>query len=145
MQKMRFCAIALCALLLWSGAANTFASQNSGSDNRESDLADSISFLKQFHLGMTYDEVQQALPKTLQQDALAYSTRDNVFMLGVGKSANDDWSAYLMFDTSDLEIKKPERLVEIDCSSTIPLTNETFESVVSRVSGSFGPPIKLDS
>src|SRR5215467_5480672 len=145
MQKTRFCAIALCALLLWSGAANTFARQMSGPSNRDSDLADSISFLKQFHIGMTYDEVQRALPATLQQDALAYNTRDNVFLLGVGKSANDDWSAYLMFDTSDLEIKKPERLVEIDCSSTIPVMNESFESVVNRVSSSFGPPIKLDS
>jgi hypothetical protein len=66
-------------------------------------------------------------------------------MLGVGKSTGDDWSAYLVFDTSDLEIKKPERLVEIDCSSTVPITDETFESVVRRVSGSFGQPIKLDS
>jgi len=145
MQKTMFCAIALCALLLWSGAASTFARQISGSSNRDSDLADSISFLKQFHIGMTYDEVQRALPATLQQDALAYNTRDNVFLLGVGKSANDDWSAYLMFDSSDLEIKKPERLIEIDCSSTLTVLKESFESVVDRVSGSFGPPSRLDT
>jgi len=145
MQKVKFCGLVVCVLLLGSGATNTLGSQATEQNNRGSELAESIQFLKQFHLGMTYDEVQQALPKTLQQDALAYSTRDNVFLLGVGKSTNDDWSAYLMFDTSDLEIKKPERLVEIDCSSTIPVMNETFESVVRRVSGSFGPPIKLDS
>jgi hypothetical protein len=114
-------------------------------DDRESDLADSIQFLKQFHIGMTYDEVQRALPRTLQQDALAFSTRDNVFLLGVGKSSNDDWSAYLMFDSSDLEIKKPERLIEIDCSSTLTVMKESFASVVDRVSGSFGPPSSLDN
>jgi len=117
----------------------------SESDDRGSDLADSISFLKQFRIGMTYDEVQRTLPKTLQQDALAYNTRDNVFLLGVGKSANDDWSAYLIFDSSDLEIKKPQALVEIDCSSTSVVMKESFESVVDRVSGSFGPPTRLDT
>jgi len=145
MQRMRFCVIVVCMLLLWSGPAHTLACPMSESDDRGSDLADSISFLKQFHIGMTYDEVQRTLPKTLQQDALAYNTRDNVFLLGVGKSANDDWSAYLIFDSSDLEIKKPQELVEIDCSSTSVVMKESFESVVDRVSGSFGPPTRLDT
>jgi len=145
MQKTRFYALLLCVFLSGNGATSALGYQGTEQNNRGSEVADSIQFLKQFHLGMTYEEVQQALPKTLQQDNLAYSTRDNVFLLGVGKSTNDDWSAYLMFDTSDLEIKKPERLVEIDCSSTIPVMNESFESVVNRVSSSFGPPIKLDS
>jgi hypothetical protein len=139
--------------LLASGTPITLARQASGANERQitganerqNEVVDSIQFLKQFHIGMTYDEVQQAFPKTLQQDALAYSTRDGVFMLEVGKPTGGDWSAYLIFDTSDLEIKKPERLIEIDCSSTLPVTDETFESVVRRVSGSFGEPIKLDS
>src|SRR5260370_15761639 len=145
MQKAKFWALLACVFLLASRPPNPLGRPMSVANDRENELTNSIQFLKQFHIGMTYDEVQQALPKTLQQDALAYNTRDNVFLLGVGKSTNDDWSAYLMFDTSDLEIKKPERLVEIDCSSTMPLMDETFESVVRRVSGSFGPPIRLDS
>jgi len=142
MQLVKFCALVGCVLLI---GLPVMGRQASTANNSGSELTDSIQFLKQFHIGMTYDEVQQALPKTLQQDALAYSTRDNVFLLGVGKSTNDDWSAYLMFDSSELEIKKPEHLVEINCSSTMPVLDETFESVVRRVSGSFGPPVKLDS
>jgi hypothetical protein len=142
MQTIKFCGLLLCVILLGGGRADTMARQ--ASEDRGGDLADSIQFLKQFRIGMTYEEVQQSLPRNLQQDALAYSTSDNVFMLGVGKSSGDDWSAYLVFDTSDLEIKKPERLVEIDCSSTLLVHDETFDSVVSRVSGSFGQPINMD-
>jgi len=145
MQRIRFCTLLVCLSLSAIGAPIVLGCQTAGSTDRESELSDSILFLTKFHIGMTYEEVRQALPNTLQQDALAYSTVDNVFMLGVGKSTNDDWSAYLVFDTSDLEIKKPERLVELDCSSTLAVTDETFESLVRRVSGSFGEPIKLDS
>src|SRR5215831_14257856 len=136
MQRITFCTLVVCVLLIGT-EPNSLSRQVNEPTNRASEVAESINFLKQFHIGMTYDEVQEVLPKTLQQDALAYSPRDNVFLLGIGRSSNDDWSAFLMFDSSDLEIKKPEHLVEINCSSTIPITNESFESVVSRVSGSF--------
>jgi hypothetical protein len=145
MQRIVICTLMICVSLVVMGTPIVQGQQTSPANESHSEVSDSIQFLKRFHLGMTYDEVQQALPKTLQQDALAYSTRDGLFMLEVGKPTGGDWGAYLMFDTSDLEIKKPERLVEIDCSSTLPVTDETFESVVSRVSGSFGQPIKLDS
>jgi hypothetical protein len=106
---------------------------------------DSIDFIKLFHIGMSYAEVQQTLPKTLEQDTLSYNTAENVFMLSVESRASETWSAYFLFDTGDATMRRPERLIEISCSLTMKGRSEPFESVVEKVSRAFGEPIGLDS
>jgi hypothetical protein len=109
------------------------------------EAVDTVEFLKLFHIGMTYADVEAKLPKGLEQDVPAYNTSDNVFMLGVGKSPSDDWGAYFVFDSSDGAMRKPEHLVEIDCSTTMAGRFQDFESLVREVSGAYGMPTKLDS
>jgi len=105
---------------------------------------DTVEFLKLFHIGMTYADVQAALPKGLDQDVPSYNTNDNVFTLGVGKSSADDWGAYFIFDTGDGAMRQPEHLIEIDCSATLANRTQDFDSLVQEVSGSYGTPVKLD-
>jgi hypothetical protein len=106
---------------------------------------DSVEFLKLFHIGMSYADVQAILPKELEQEVPTYNLSENVFVLGVGKSSSEDWGAYFLFDTSDGALRKPEHLVEIDCSATLGGRFQDFESLVREVSGAYGSPVKLDS
>jgi hypothetical protein len=108
------------------------------------EAADSIEFVKLFHIGMSYAEVQQAMPKGVQMDVPSYNVGDHSFMLEAEIKSSDSWSAYFIFDTADTSVRRPVRLVELSCSTTIDGSAETFESVVSQVSGSFGDPEKLD-
>jgi hypothetical protein len=106
---------------------------------------DSVEFLKLFHIGMSYGDVQAILPKGLEQELPTYNLSENLFVLGVGRSASDDWGAYFLFDTNDGALRKPEHLVEIDCSATLGGRFQDFESLVREVSGTYGSPVKLDS
>jgi len=106
---------------------------------------DSIQFMKEFHIGMTYAEVQQSLPKFMEQDILSYNASENVFMLGVESPATESWSGYFVFDTGDTTTRRPERLIELSCSLTLKGRSEPFESIVQKVSDTFGEPIELNS
>src|SRR5512141_541900 len=44
---------------------------------------DGVEFIKRFKLGMSYSEVQAALPKQIEQDTLIYVTTDEAFLLNV--------------------------------------------------------------
>ncbi|HUK90066.1 MAG TPA: hypothetical protein VLZ81_06675 [Blastocatellia bacterium] len=109
------------------------------------EAVDALEFLKLFQIGMSYADVQAKLPKDLEQEIPAYNASDNVFMLVVGRSAADDWGAYFVFDTGDGSIRKPEHLIEMDCSATLAGRFEDFDSLVREVSGAYGTPAKLDS
>src|SRR5207248_7675507 len=52
---------------------------NAGCDG----TVDGVEFIKRFTIGMSYSEVQAALPKSVEQDPLAYVTTDQVFVLNI--------------------------------------------------------------
>src|SRR5262245_21894059 len=76
---------------------------------------DPVGFIKSFKIGMTYEEVLALIPKTAQQDALAYLTGEETFLLGVDIPGQPAWSASFKFDTLDMPARRPEQLVEFSC------------------------------
>ena len=105
---------------------------------------DPVSFIKGFRIGMSYDEVQALLPKTAQQDALAYIIGEEAFLLGVDIPGQATWSASFKFDTLDMPARRPEQLIEFSCSVGSTARSESFDTIVQKVTAAFGDPVELD-
>jgi hypothetical protein len=113
-------------------------------DARPAEPFDPVGFMKGFQIGMSYDEVQALLPKTAQQDALAYITGEEAFLLGVDIPGQATWSASFKFDTLDMPARRPEQLIEFTCSVGSTTRSESFETIVQKVTAAFGDPVELD-
>jgi hypothetical protein len=105
---------------------------------------DPVAFIKQFNTGMSYSEVQAALPKNVEQDAPTYITPQEVFLLNVSLPGPGDWSATFKFDTLDDAARRPEQLIELSCSAGLSSRNESFDAIVRKVTDAFGEPINLN-
>jgi hypothetical protein len=108
------------------------------------ELFDPVGFIKGFRIGMSYEEVQSLLPKTAAQDALAYITGEEAFLLGVDIAGQPTWSASFKFDTLDMPARRPEQLIEFTCSAGLSTRSESFEAIVQKVTAAFGDPVELD-
>jgi hypothetical protein len=105
---------------------------------------DPVEFIKDFHIGMSYEDVQGLLPKTASQDALAYIPSEEAFLLGVDVPGQAAWSVSFKFDTLDTPARRPEQLIELSCSAGLSTRSETFEAIVRKVTAAFGDPAELD-
>lgn len=105
---------------------------------------DPVEFIRSFRIGMSYLEVQAALPKGAEQDTLAYVPTEEAFLLGVDLCGGTTWSASFKFDTLDTPARRPEQLIEFSCSAGLSTRSETFETIVRKVTTAFGEPIELD-
>jgi len=105
---------------------------------------DPVSFIRSFRIGMSYVEVQAALPKSAEQDTLAYLPSDEAFLLGVDLAGGSTWSASFKFDSLDTPARRPEQLIEFTCSAALSTRSESFEAIVRKVADAFGEPIELD-
>jgi hypothetical protein len=105
---------------------------------------DPVGFIKSFKIGMTYEEVLALIPKTAQQDALAYLTGEEAFLLGVDIPGQTTWSASFKFDTLDMPARRPEQLIEFSCSAGSTTRSESFDTIVQKVTAAFGEPLELD-
>jgi hypothetical protein len=105
---------------------------------------DGIEFIKHFKIGMSYNEVQAALPKGIEQDTLSYVTTDEAFVLNVELPGSAEWSASFRFDTLDTPIRRPERLIEMSCTASLSSRSQSFDALVGRVTAAFGEPVKID-
>lgn len=111
---------------------------------RQAELFDPVEFIKGFRIGMSYDEVRALLPKTAEQDALAYITGEEAFLLGVDIPGQATWNASFKFDTLDTPARRPEQLIEFSCSAGLSTRSESFETIVRKVTAAFGDPVELD-
>jgi hypothetical protein len=116
--------------------------QNVGAKHVET--FDPVGFIKGFRIGMTYEEVLALIPKTAQQDALAYLTGEEAFLLGVDIPGQATWSASFKFDTLDMPARRPEQLIEFSCSVGSTTRSESFDAIVQKVTAAFGDPVELD-
>jgi hypothetical protein len=132
-----------CYVVIAFLAAVTLAPLSANAEETTREPGDSIKFLNLFHVGMSYDEVRLALPKDVHIDVPSYNVSDHTFMLAV-ETSEDRWSAYFLFDTTETTVRRPERVVEIGCSTTVDGSSQTFESIVNKVSGTFGDPVNLE-
>jgi hypothetical protein len=105
---------------------------------------DGVEFIKHFKIGMSYNEVQAALPKSIEQDTLTYVTTDEAFVLNVELPGSGEWSASFRFDTLDLPIRRPEHLIEMSCTASLSSRSQSFDAIVGRVTAAFGEPVKVD-
>ena len=118
--------------------------QTASGSVKPDDKFDPIEFIKLFKVGMSYTEVQKALPKGTEQDILSYLAPDDLFMLTVDLPEHPSWSASFKFDTLDVSLRRPEQLVEMSCSATVSSRSQTFESIVTKLTAAFGEPAQLD-
>jgi len=109
-----------------------------------SGAVDGVEFIKHFKIGMTYNEVQAALPKIVEQDTLTYVTTDEAFVLNVELPGSGEWSASFRFDTLDTPMRKPEHLIEMSCTASLSSRSQSFDGLVGRVTAAFGEPVKID-
>ena len=107
-------------------------------------LDDGVEFIKRFKLGMSYSEVQAALPKNVDQDTLIYVTTDEAFLLNIELPEAGGWSASFRFDTLDAPTRRPERLIEMSCTASLSSRSQSFETLVDKVTAAFGAPLKVD-
>ncbi|HKP13736.1 MAG TPA: hypothetical protein VJZ91_16565 [Blastocatellia bacterium] len=105
---------------------------------------DGVEFIKRFKLGMSYTEVQAALPKNVEQDTLVYVTTDEAFLLNVELPGSGEWSASFRFDTQDVLMRRPEHLIEMSCTASVSSRSQSFENIVERVTAAFGEPLKVE-
>jgi hypothetical protein len=105
---------------------------------------DPVTFIKSFRIGMSYAEVQALLPRNAEQDALAYVTSEEAFLLGVDIQGQATWSASFKFDTLDAPARRPEQLIEFSCSAGLSIKDESFETIVRKVTAAFGDPVELN-
>lgn len=137
-------------VLLISLAAAPVASGQAGGRQSEARSArrelsfDAVEFIKQFKIGMSYTEVQEALPKDVEQDIPSYIVTDETFVLSVDMPGRGNWSASFKFDTLDTPMRRPERLVEVSCSAALSGSSDSFESIVQKVTAAFGEPNKVE-
>lgn len=125
-----------------AAAAKTEAGTAATSGN--AGAIDAVDFIKHFKIGMSYSEVQAALPKTVEQDTLNYVTTDEAFVLNVELPGTGDWSASFRFDTLDTPIRRPEHLIEMSCTASLSSRNQSFEGIVDKATAAFGEPVKID-
>jgi hypothetical protein len=148
-------------MTIWMCAATTPAfgrvddqgrAKASGSDEKRaasgatamSAAIDGVEFIKRFKLGMSYSEVQAALPKEVEQDTLVYVTTDEAFLLNVELPGSGEWSASFRFDTKDVAMRRPERLIEMSCTASVSSRSQSFDNIVERVTAAFGEPLKVE-
>lgn len=136
--------IATVLIILALVAVSAAGGQVGKNDQARTDSFDPVEFLKDFKIGMSYTEVQKALPKDAEQDILSYIVPDQVFLLTVDIGARAQWTVSFKFDTLDAPLRRPEQLVEMSCSATLSSRSETFESMVRKVTGAFGQPIMVE-
>jgi len=105
---------------------------------------DGVEFIKRFKLGMSYSEVQAALPKEVEQDTLVYVTTDEAFLLNVELPGSGEWSASFRFDTKDVPMRRPERLIEMSCTASVSSRSQSFDNIVERMTAAFGEPLKVE-
>lgn len=105
---------------------------------------DPVIFIKSFRIGMSYAEVQALLPRNADQDALAYVISEEAFLLGVDIPGQATWSTYFKFDTLDTPARRPEQLIEFSCSAGLSTKDESFETIVRKVTAAFGNPVELN-
>lgn len=113
-------------------------------DAKQTEPFDAVAFIKSFRIGMSYVEVQALLPKSAEQDALAYVPSEEAFLLGVDIRGQATWSATFKFDTLDTPARRPELLIEFSCSAGISTRSESFETIVRKVTAAFGDPVELN-
>jgi hypothetical protein len=132
-------------IILASATVSTASGQIAKRDSvGQQDSFDSIEFLKGFKIGMSYTEVQKALPRNAEQDILSYIVTDEVFLLTVDFPTRGQWTASFKFDSLDSPVRRPERLVEMSCSATLSSRSDTFDSLVRKVTEAFGKPIMVE-
>jgi hypothetical protein len=131
-------------VILASVTISTASGQVAKNDSVGRDTFDSIEFLKGFKIGMSYTEVQKALPSNAEQDILCYLVTDEVFLLTVDFPTRAQWTASFKFDSLDSPMRRPERLVEMSCSATLSSRSDTFDSLVRKVTEAFGKPIMVE-
>ncbi|HXG94989.1 MAG TPA: hypothetical protein VNN73_21800 [Blastocatellia bacterium] len=141
----RFLAMVIAALLVISTAASAQVNKQSDSKTaRRDESFNPVEFIKQFKIGMSYNEVQELLPKDFDQDILSYITTDEVFMLSVDVPGQAGWNISFKFDTLDAPMRRPEQLIEMSCSAALTSRSESFDSIVQKVTAAFGEPIKVE-
>jgi hypothetical protein len=114
-----------------------------GKDARRAEAFDPVAFIKSFKIGMSYVEVQAALPRNAEQDTLAYVPGEESFLLGVDLPGGSTWSASFKFDTLDTPARRPEQLIEFSCSAGISTRSESFDAIVGKVTAAFGEPVEV--
>ena len=139
-NRLMASALALVLALAIPCAADTGRTKESG----PSEAFDAVEFIKSFRMGMSYDDVQKLLPKSADQDTLAYIPSEESFLLGVDIKAQANWSVSFKFDTQDTPARRPEQLIELSCSAGFSSRGETFETIVRKVTAAFGDPVELD-
>jgi hypothetical protein len=135
---------AIIALLFVVAVMPSANGQDNDKTIKRDEAFDPVEFIKRFKVGMTYTEVQQALPKNVDQDILSYVITEDVFLLSVDLPTPASWSASFKFDTLDTAMRRPEKLVELSCSAGLSSRSESFESIVHKVTEAFGEPLKVD-
>jgi len=151
MRKAKQLTAAIVAAWMLMAAAPAFGQPDDGNlknnpsdstDKREAN--DGVELIKRFKIGMTYSEVQAALPKNVEQDTLIYVTTDEAFLLNVELPEAGGWSASFRFDTLDAPTRRPERLIEMSCTTSLTSRSQSFETIVDKVTAAFGEPVKVD-
>ena len=140
-SKKVLASIVTLMLALVIPAASGFA-QNK--DAKHTDPFDPVEFIKSVRIGMSFPDVQALLPKHAEQDTLAYVPSEEAFLLSVDIAGGVTWSASFKFDTIDLPARRPEQLIEFSCSAGLSTRSETFETIVQKVTATFGDPVELD-
>ena len=144
MYKANKIITAMIALLFMVTVIQTANAQDNNKNIKRDESFDPVEFIKRFKIGMSYAEVQQALPKNVDQDILSYITTEDAFLLSVDLPTAASWSAAFKFDTQDTSLRRPEKLVEMSCSAGLSSRSESFESIVHKVTEAFGEPLKID-
>jgi hypothetical protein len=130
----RHVSIALVAILL--SAAPVCGAVGKGS-------VEPLKLLKRFKIGMSYDEVLDAIPRGATRDVLSYNVSEDVFVFSAEMPGRDRWTISFTFDTEDSPIRRPERLIEVRCSGMLSSSKQPFDTLVRKVSTSLGDPIKM--
>ncbi|HEX8184230.1 MAG TPA: hypothetical protein VF747_05750 [Blastocatellia bacterium] len=143
MQKANKVITAIVVLLSMVASVPCVKAQDNKNTKGE-EAFDVVGFIKRFKIGMTYTEVQQALPKNVDQDILSYITTEDAFLLSVDLPKPASWSASFKFDTLDTAMRRPEKLIELSCSAGLSSRNDSFDSIVRKVTEAFGEPLKID-
>jgi hypothetical protein len=148
MRKLSSSLIAIALLMTLAAMpvvnAQVGGKQPEGKNTRREASFDAVEFVKRFKIGMSYTEVQEALPKDVEQDILSYIVTDETFMLSVDIPGRGNWNASFKFDTLDTPMRRPERLIEMSCGAALSGRNDSFESIVQKVTVAFGEPIKVE-
>jgi hypothetical protein len=140
-KKAARASIALLIVFLTVPFANIQADEKPAKSN---EAFDPVEFIKRFKMGMSYTEVQAALPNSVEQDILSYLTTEEVFLLSVDLPGAGSWNASFKFDTLDAPMRRPERLIELSCSAGLSSRNESFDMIVRKVTEAFGDPAQVN-